>query len=299
MSTADLVASTASLQLLALGATLHGLRLRRSGHESYARVEVAGKSLLVGKRAMELGYFCLLPAARACAALGVSANAVTTFELLLGAAAGAAAALGALGVTAVLAALSSLCDALDGMVARETRTASPSGALFDASVDRTTEFLLLGGLALHYRAEVALLGLVLAALLGSFMVSYGSAKAEALGVRVPRGAMRRLERAVYLCGGLLLSPFTGAVSAHGLLPAWVAEAPLVGALGVVAVVSTVSAALRLRAIARATRPAPSAEPGGPASFVLSIAPPASPIAGLLASAVPAPEATHRRAARIS
>jgi phosphatidylglycerophosphate synthase len=48
--------------------------------------------------------------------------------------------------------------------------------------------------------------LVLAALLGSYLVSYSQAKAEALRVEIPKGWMRRPERAAYLGAGAFLSP---------------------------------------------------------------------------------------------
>ena len=94
------------------------------------------------------------------------------------------------------------------------------------------------------------------ALLGSFMVSYGSAKAEALGVAVPRGAMRRAERAVWLCGGALLSPLAAALGESAGVAPWIGEAPMLFALAMVALVSNVSAARRLSAVARAAGPAP-------------------------------------------
>ncbi len=82
--------------------------------------------------------------------------------------------------------LASLGDAVDGLIARATQTVSPGGALFDASVDRYEEFFILGGIAYFFRSSGLLLATTLLAFLGSFMVSYGSAKAEALGVAESR-----------------------------------------------------------------------------------------------------------------
>ncbi len=94
---------------------------------------------------------------------------------------------------------------------------------------------------------------MLLSLQGSFMVSYGSAKAEALGVTAPRGAMRRAERAAHLCAGALLSPIAGTLAERASLPSWVADAPMLGALALVGIVSNVSAVRRLVAVGRAER----------------------------------------------
>ncbi|HEY6460678.1 MAG TPA: hypothetical protein VIY73_11025, partial [Polyangiaceae bacterium] len=121
--------------------------------------------------------------------------------------------------------------------------------LLDASIDRYEEFFFLGGLAIYFRASTPALVLALLAMCGSFMVSYGSAKAEALGVPVPPGAMRRAERAVILCVGVALMPvFAWAVDA-GKLPVWALDGPVFAALLAVGVGANVSAIRRLRFLA--------------------------------------------------
>jgi phosphatidylglycerophosphate synthase len=113
--------------------------------------------------------------------------------------------------------------------------------------------MFLGGLIIYYREIPVLMILAMAALIGSFMVSYSSAKAEALQVSPPKGSMRRPERALYLILGAALSPVT--------IPWWEATRdfpvaighPMVAALTLVAVLSNVSAVERLVAIAKAMR----------------------------------------------
>jgi CDP-diacylglycerol---glycerol-3-phosphate 3-phosphatidyltransferase len=143
----------------------------------------------------------------------------------------------------------SLGDALDGLVARRTGSASVAGALLDASIDRYEEFFFLGGIAVYFHDSTWALLLTLFALSGSFMVSYGSAKAEALGVPVPAGAMRRTERAVCLCLGVALTPVLLWAAPGSSLPPWAMHAPLFAALAVVAVVANISAVRRLRFLA--------------------------------------------------
>lgn len=191
--------------------------------------------------------------ARALAARGISANAVTVGSLVLAAAAGWALALGSFGWAALAGTASGLGDALDGAIARRTRRASVGGALLDATADRYGEFLLLGGLAIHFREQLAVLVLTLGAMVGSFMVSYGSAKAEALRVTVPGSLMRRPERAMCLCAGIALTAPLAWLAERGDLPAWMSRAPVFAALGLVAFVANASAIARLRLLALAAR----------------------------------------------
>jgi CDP-diacylglycerol---glycerol-3-phosphate 3-phosphatidyltransferase len=185
---------------------------------------------------------------------GVSANAITLLCLCLAAAAGLLIGLGHFGVAAVAMVLASSGDALDGLVARRSGTASVGGALLDAAVDRYGEFFFLGGFAVYFRGSLWLLVVTLFALAGSFMVSYGSAKAEAIGVAVPPGAMRRPERAVCLCAGTTLAtPFAWLTRCRAL-PAWETHLPLLLALALVAVGANVSAIHRLRLLARGPSP---------------------------------------------
>jgi len=247
----DLACSFGILAVFAAAAAAYFVHKSRAGASRYARVDKAGASALLGKGAMEAGYWSLQPVGRALVALGVTANGVTLISLVLGLLSAVALAFGHFGVGAALTAMATLGDALDGIVARQTGTASDAGEVFDAAVDRYQEFFFLGGLAVYFRADLPALVLTLLAVLGSFMVSYGTAKAEALGVESPRGAMRRVERAVYLGAGVVFVPVAGALAARFGLPSWVEHTPILLALALVGGVGNVSAVRRLYAVARA------------------------------------------------
>jgi len=109
-----------------------------------------------------------------------------------------------------------------------------------------------GGLVYYYRSHDQVLFIVLAAIVGSFMVSYATAKAEAMGVAAPRGAMRRGERAAYLIFGSAFTPVAKAVFANSPSLA-VHELPIILALTIVAVVSNISVLQRLSAVIDALR----------------------------------------------
>jgi len=256
----DAYASAAVLLAIAAGAAAYAARVARVGRAHYARTDAAGGSRLLSKDLLEMGYSWLQPVGRLCVRLGVHPDALTAGSLVLALLSGFALAAGHFGVAALLVGVSALGDALDGLVARASGRAGPRGALFDASADRYGEFFFLAGLVFHWSQDRVLLALPLVALLGSYMVSYGSAKAEALRVKVPGGSMRRAERAVWLCGGALLTPlwaagldragFDGALAETGAAPL-LAEAPLLFSVALVAVVSNVSAVLRLHEVANA------------------------------------------------
>lgn len=247
----DLALSVALLALAAGAAVAYAAQVRRRGRARNARVEQAGSSVLLGKGPMEAAYYFLEPVGRGAVRLGISANAITWLSFFLALAGAAAIAIGHFGVGGALTMIAAFGDALDGVVARQARTTSDAGEVLDAAVDRYEELFFLAALTFYFRGAPAFMGLALLALLGSFMVSYGTAKAEALRVEAPRGSMRRAERAVYLTLGVVLAPIAAAIAARLTLPAWVGAAPIVASLALVGVVANVSAARRLTAIARA------------------------------------------------
>jgi len=156
------------------------------------------------------------PIARAVARTGISPNALTIFGSLL-----------YLGIAYVLAKgwffwggifiiFASLFDALDGAVARVSNRVSRFGAFLDSNLDRFSEALMYFGLLFYYihHGTTTNTILVYAAIVGSLMVSYATARAEGIGVgwvsiyndddlrailRVPEG----VEIVAYLCVGFV------------------------------------------------------------------------------------------------
>jgi len=98
-------------------------------------------------------------------------------------------------------------DILDGALARSTNRTTQFGAILDSTLDRLAEaVVLLSILALYAREQSAAGVLVVGlALVGSLLVSYIRARAEALGLECPVGFFTRAERVVVLALGLLLS----------------------------------------------------------------------------------------------
>ena len=187
---------------------------------------------------------------RLMASAGISADSVTITCCALGAFAGALVARGQFAAAALAMGVASVGDALGGDLARRQGTACVRGAILDATVDRYEEFFFLAGLAFFFRADPVVLALVLLAIIGSFMVSYGSAKAEGYGIAVP-GGMRRAERASCLVFGTALVPLAELLADRNLTPHWSRHIPVIVAIGLIGGVGNISAIVRLRAIGRA------------------------------------------------
>ncbi len=247
--TIDLAASLILLATTLVALAAYATRVIFHGRARSERVEREGESLIIRKGAMETTLWVMGPIGEACVRLGITANAVTWSSLAFGLMAGVAIASAHFGVAAALAALAALGDALDGVVARASGELSDSGAILDAAIDRYVELAFIGGLAFYFREHPFELILGLCAIAGAFMVSYGSAKAEALRVAVPRGSMRRAERVLLLVVGVGLAPIVSAVPA---IAEW-SDGPAVVALALIATVGNVSAVRRLAAAARATK----------------------------------------------
>jgi len=105
--------------------------------------------------------------------------------------------------------IGSILDILDGALARRSGKGTPFGAFLDSTTDRVSEAFVLGAIALVFyrqREEVAL-AFTFAAVVGSFLVSYTRARAEALGIRGDVGIGSRAERVVVIGVGLALAPW--------------------------------------------------------------------------------------------
>jgi phosphatidylglycerophosphate synthase len=245
----DVICSSTIIGGFVALAGAYALRVALQGIARYERIDQVGGSVLLSKRVMEMGYWGLQGVAKACVALGLTPNMITGMTLAAAALAAVAAAAGHFGVALVALLVGTLGDSLDGLVARMSGRMSRGGALFDAVADRYGEGVYLFGLGYYFREHAGLLALVFLAWMGSFMVSYVSAKDEALQVKAPRGLMRRTERAVYLTVATGITPLTQLLAGPER-PAWVGEFPMIAALALIAVIANLSSVHRINALMR-------------------------------------------------
>ena len=112
-------------------------------------------------------------------------------------------------VGAALFVIGSILDILDGALARAGGKTTPFGSFLDSTTDRVGEGAMLGAIALIFarQGNTVALGATVAAIAGSFLVSYTRAKAEALGLRGDIGLGSRAERVVVITAGLVLGPW--------------------------------------------------------------------------------------------
>ncbi len=249
---ADLYVSIAVTSFFVAALIVYLLRAVIVGRVRHARTEADGGSVFVNKTTMEMAYWLIDPMISFIAALKITPNMVTLGSLIPAAGAGVAIGFGWFGLGATLAMFAAYGDVIDGLLARKMGLSSDAGELVDAAVDRYGEMFFFGGLVYYYRDHDQVLFIVLAAIVGSFMVSYTTAKAEAMGVAAPRGTMRRGERGAYLMTGAAFTPIASALFARSPSLA-LREVPILLALSIVAVVANISVVQRLLAIATLLR----------------------------------------------
>ncbi len=130
----------------------------------------------------------------------ITPNVLTFVGLTLGIIAAVVIALGFFVPGGVLILVAGFVDILDGAVARRGRNTTNFGATMDSISDRYIDSFLLLGLGV---AGVNWL-YVGVALMGSLLVSYVRAKAEALKIPCTVGVAERSERLIILAIGLLI-----------------------------------------------------------------------------------------------
>ena len=103
--------------------------------------------------------------------------------------------------------LGSLCDMFDGRYSRMSGKGTPFGAFLDSTLDRVEEGVVLAAVAAWFakQSNDLAVGATVIAVVGSYMVSYTRARAEALGVECKVGIASRAVRVVILSVGLVFA----------------------------------------------------------------------------------------------
>jgi len=114
-------------------------------------------------------------------------------------------------IAAIVFVVGSVLDILDGALARRSDKATPFGAFLDSISDRVSEGFVLTAIALvlAHDGNLIAVAFTIAAIGGSFLVSYARAKAELLGLRGDVGLGSRAERVVLITAGLVFAPWIG------------------------------------------------------------------------------------------
>src|SRR6476660_3589878 len=115
----------------------------------------------------------------------------------------------------------SVMDTLDGRYSRMSGKGTLFGAFLDSTLDRIEEGIVLAAVAGYFAAqgEDFAAAMCVVAVLGSLMVSYTRARAEALGVECKVGLATRPVRVVLLSIGLIFAKGAGIADFELLAPA--------------------------------------------------------------------------------
>src|SRR5918999_1900556 len=100
--------------------------------------------------------------------------------------------------------LGSLCYMMDGRYSRMSGKGTPFGAFLDSTLDRIEEGIVLAAVAVWFAksSNDLAVGATVLTVVGSYMVSYTRARAEALVVECKVGIASRAVRVVILSAGL-------------------------------------------------------------------------------------------------
>jgi CDP-diacylglycerol--glycerol-3-phosphate 3-phosphatidyltransferase len=179
-----------------------------------------------------LAYRFTEPVARLLAKTAITPNVITWLGFLLAVGAAVLIVTGHPVIAGLIVLIAGFPDILDGALARYIKRSTRFGAILDSTLDRLSEAAVLLGILVLYAREQLLAQTLLTGitLLGSSLVSYIRARAEATGLECQVGLFTRAERVIVLALGLLLSQIAYA---------------LVIALGIVAVFSFVTFGQRL------------------------------------------------------
>jgi archaetidylinositol phosphate synthase len=108
-------------------------------------------------------------------------------------------------IAAALLLISGFCDVLDGVLARTYDQETNFGGFFDSLLDRYSESVVYIGIIVGGLCE-PFWGIL--ALIGSLLVSYSRARAEAIGIKMMSiGLMERAERLILLIASSIVAYF--------------------------------------------------------------------------------------------
>ena len=148
--------------------------------------------------------------ARVAHKVGLTPNIISAVGIVLSVLASVAYALGLgqplmLLVAVILLLASGFCDTLDGVLARNFQQATIFGGFLDSLLDRYADAIVYSGIVIGGLCDVSW---GLAALVGSMLVSYARARAEAAGIKMESvGLAERAERMLILAFASIASFF--------------------------------------------------------------------------------------------
>jgi CDP-diacylglycerol--glycerol-3-phosphate 3-phosphatidyltransferase len=145
--------------------------------------------------------------ARSFMRLGISPNSVSIIGLVGNIIASVLIAFGKLQIGGIIVLVMGPLDAVDGTMARLGKGVTAFGAFLDSVSDRYSELFIFGGLLVFFLIAENWTAciLVYCAAVGSVLVSYTRARAEALGFNAKIGILTRVERYLVMAPALIIN----------------------------------------------------------------------------------------------
>ena len=145
---------------------------------------------------------------RGLASLGIAPNILTAIGVIINIGCAVLFGFGEFFWAGVVLIVANLFDMLDGGVARLTGNVTKYGSFLDSSLDRLSDMSAFLGIIIFYSRSLpqhSVPNVILAGIgmIASVMVSYTTARSEALGVKANVGFLQRPERIVLLIIGAL------------------------------------------------------------------------------------------------
>lgn len=145
---------------------------------------------------------------RGLASVGIPPNVLTATGVIINIGCAALFGFGEFFWAGVVLIVANLFDMLDGNVARLTGNVTKYGSFLDSSLDRLSDMAAFLGIIIFYSRNLpqhSVPNVILAGIgmIASVMVSYTTARSEALGVKANVGFLQRPERIVLLIIGAL------------------------------------------------------------------------------------------------
>jgi phosphatidylglycerophosphate synthase len=196
----------------------------------------------VGLFIREYGYWVTYPLIYCFRKLKFTPNTITMAAIFLALFSGYYYYKGEFAIAGWIFMFSGILDFIDGRLARATNQITKEGAYLDSNMDRYSDGIIFGGLALYFRNNLFMLIIAILSIIGIQITSYAKARGELSGVVVKIGLMQRTERCVLIIVASIFYPFIMILlNKYGVT----IEYPIIVALILMAVLTNYTAIVRI------------------------------------------------------
>jgi CDP-diacylglycerol---glycerol-3-phosphate 3-phosphatidyltransferase len=196
----------------------------------------------IGPFIREYGYWFTYPLIYIFIKLKITPNSLTILSPIISLITGYFYYKGSFGIAGWVFVASGFCDMLDGRLARMTNQITKEGAYLDSNLDRYSDGIIFGSIALYFRTDLFMLIITIFAIIGIQVTSYSKARGEINGISTKIGLMQRTERFFLLGLVSVFHPFIMLIlNRYGITR----EYPIIIAMILMAVLTNYTAMYRI------------------------------------------------------